>query len=131
MLDDALDRLRQQDRWLLAFMAGAFVLWMASVGPIRSWATEVGIRGHWSFGIAPSFFAGSTLTAWQTVGVGTRPGFSALIAFALLALAEIAHLFMPQHTADGWDVAAGLAGAIVALPFVQWRTNRRRPECVL
>jgi hypothetical protein len=108
------------------FVAGAFVLWIASVGPIRSWATGAGIRDHWAFGVAPSFFAGSTLTAWQTASVGTRPAFSVLFAGGLLALAEVAHLFMPHHTADGWDVLAGLAGALVAFPYVQGRTNRRR-----
>ena len=125
MLDDVVARLRDPDRWLLAFTLATFVLWLASVGPLRSWASESGVRGHWVFGVAPSLFAGGTLAAWQALATATRPVASALIAGALVSLAEVAHLVMPRQTADLWDVIAGLAGAALALPFLHWRSRPR------
>ena len=120
MLQRLMNLLRRCDPCLAAFTVIAFVLWMGSVGPLRSWATEAGVREHWTFGVAPSLFAGATLTGWQSLG-GTPPLASALLASLLIVLAEAAHLFMPRQTADGWDVLAGLMGAAVALPFVWWR----------
>ncbi|PAP77203.1 hypothetical protein [Rubrivirga marina] len=125
MLDDVVARLRHPDRWLLAFVVAAFVLWIAAVGPLRSWASEAGIRGHWTLGVAPSFFAGGTLAAWQALAAATPPVASVVLAGALVSLAEVAHLAMPRQTADLWDVVTGLAGAALSLPLLKWRWSHR------
>ncbi|MEM6646227.1 MAG: hypothetical protein AAF730_08235 [Bacteroidota bacterium] len=67
-----------EDRFLRYATAFFLVLWIACVGPVRTWATDVGIRSWWIFGVAPSLFAGITFATWQAVA--TRV--SAWTAFA-------------------------------------------------
>ncbi|MEM1044119.1 MAG: hypothetical protein AAGI91_16030 [Bacteroidota bacterium] len=110
-----------RDRLLVAATAIGFVLWIACVGPVRTWASEANVRSLWVFGVAPSFFAGFTLACWQAVAVRSGPFASAALGFGLIVLAEAAHIVMPRSTADVWDIAAGAAGVALAAPFIAWR----------
>ena len=125
MIDDVVERLRDPDRWVLVFALAAFALWLASGAPLRSWASEAGVRDHWPFDVAPSFFAGGTIAGWQALATDTPPLGSALLAGAFVSLTEVAQLVMPQYTADLRDVAAGLAGAALTFPFLRWRSRHR------
>jgi VanZ family protein len=103
-----------------------FGLWLASVGPARTWATRAGQRRDWIFGVAPSFLAAFTFVFWQAFATRSRPFVCALFAAALVGAAEVAQLFLPRYTADAWDVVAGVVGAAVAMPLLLWR-ERQRP----
>ena len=121
---------RDSDRdkyFLIAALVG-FGLWLASVGPLRIWATRAGQRGSWVFGVAPSFLAACTFAFWQAFAVRSRPLASAAYAAALVTAAEVIQLFLPFYTADVWDVVAGVVGAAVAMPVLLWRERRRRQD---
>ncbi len=118
-----LSRLRRPDRVLAVCAGVACVLWIACVGPVRTWASDAGIRQMWVFGVAPGFFAGATFVLWQSLGTGTRAAASVVISVGLSVLAEAAQLFLPGSTADPFDIVAGVAGALLAAPVVWWRTR--------
>ncbi len=124
LLAQARAAIARRDRVLLIATLAAFVLWMASVGPLRSWASGAGVRGFWVFGVAPSFFAGSTLTLWQAFTTRTGAAVSALYGASLVALAEVVQFLLPTHRTDGWDVVAGVMGALLAAPLVWYRARR-------
>ncbi len=113
-----------RDRYLLIAALLGFGLWLASVGPVRTWATSAG--GYWVVGVAPSFLAACTFAFWQAFAVRSRPLASAAYAAALVAATEVIQLFLPGYTADVGDVVAGVAGAAVALPVLLWRRRRRQ-----
>ena len=121
MLEPIRQRLRSADRPLAAFALVAFACWMASVGPVRTWATGAGVRDWWVFGVAPSAFAGMAIAAWQALAVRSQPALAVGIACGLVALAEVAHVWMPRRTADMWDVTAGVVGALLAWPVLRCR----------
>ena len=114
------------DRVLAGCTLLAFALWLACVGPVRTWASGWGVREAWALGVAPSFFAGATLALWQSLATGARAVASVVVAVVLVALAEAAQVLHPRSTADLWDVAAGTVGALLAAPVVVWR--RGGPE---
>lgn len=119
-------RVSPRDRFLLIMALVGFGLWLASVGPVRTWATRAGERRDWAFEIAPSFLAAFTFVFWQAFATRSRPLVSALYGAALVSAAEVAQLFLPRYTADVWDVVAGIVGAAVAMPLLLWRESRRR-----
>ncbi|MEM1096666.1 MAG: hypothetical protein AAGJ10_18865 [Bacteroidota bacterium] len=110
------------DDRVLRYATGVFVvLWMASVGPLRTWASEAGIRSLWWFGIAPSLFSGAAFATWQAVATSVRAWTSAAYAVVLTLLAEGVQLAMANATADPWDIVAGSIGAGVGGLIVAWR----------
>lgn len=117
---------RNRDKYFLFAALVGFGLWLASIGPLRTWATEAGLRGSWVFGVAPSFLAACTFAFWQAFAVRSRPLASAAYAAALVTAAEVIQLFLPGYTADVWDAVAGVVGAAVAMPMLLWRERRRR-----
>jgi len=123
-LADVRAALASPDKYLLAFTFAFFIMWLGSAGPLRWWASDAGIRTLWIFGVAPSFFAGSTFTCWQALATQTRPLASAAFALGITILGETAQLALPGHTPDIWDVVAGAVGASLGLPVVWWRTER-------
>ncbi|MEM1054320.1 MAG: hypothetical protein AAGI52_02240 [Bacteroidota bacterium] len=110
-----------RDRRLAWATGVAAVLWIACVGPVRTWALDMGIRSHWFFGIAPSLFAGTTFAMWQMLVSRTSPLPSVMYGVVLCALAEAVQLAMPRATADPLDALAGAIGAVLALPILLWR----------
>lgn len=115
-----------RDKYFLFAALVGFGLWLASIGPLRTWATEAGLRGSWVFGVAPSFLAAGTFAFWQAFAVRSRPLASAAYAAALVTAVEVIQLFLPGYTADVWDAMAGVVGAAVAMPVLLWRERRRR-----
>ena len=107
-----------RDRRLLVAALLLFALWLASIGPVRTWASHVGLRGHWAVGVAPSFLAGFTFVLWQAFATRSRPLVCAAYAVALVVLTELAQLVLPGYTADVWDVVAGAVGAGLAVPVL-------------
>ncbi|MCR4341239.1 MAG: hypothetical protein NUW01_15285 [Gemmatimonadaceae bacterium] len=113
-----------RDRWLLLVALLAFALWLAALGPIRSWASGAGLRDHWLIGVAPSFFAGATMALWQAFAVRSTPLAAAAGAVAIVALAEAAQFALPRYTPDIRDVLAGIAGVALVVPLLVWRARR-------
>ena len=111
-----------RDRTLLLVAVIGFALWLVAAGPLRSWASASGLRSLWVLGVAPSFWAGFTLTCWQAFGTRTGPLVSAAFALALVTLAEGVQLLLPRQTPDVWDITAGAMGAALAAPIV-WARN--------
>lgn len=109
------------DRFLRYATAVFFVLWIVSVGPIRTWASEAEIRSLWWFGVAPSFFAGIAFATWQAVATSVRAWASVFYSIVLIVLAEGIQLSMANATADPWDVLAGCVGAVFGGLIVRWR----------
>lgn len=122
--EDVRSALASPDRVLLALTLVFFSMWLGSAGPLRWWASEAGIATLFVFGVAPSFFAGATLTCWQSLATRTGPITSAAFALALTVLGEAAQIVLPGHTPDLWDIVAGALGALLAVPLVAWRVPR-------
>lgn len=113
----------RRDRLLLAVALVTFGLWLITIGPVRAWADGVGLRDHWVLGVAPSFLAGFTLANWTGFVARTEPLTSAAFAVTWVVLAEASQLVLPRYTADLWDVLAGMVGAALAVPLLQWRAQ--------
>lgn len=113
-----------RDKSLLGVGLLAFGLWLSAIGPARAWASGAGIGEHWTFGVAPSFLAGFCFAHWQAFATRSRPIVAAAYAMALVALAEGVQLILPRYTADLWDMLAGIVGAGLAVPILQWRARR-------
>lgn len=109
------------DRFLRYATLGFVVFWLASVGPVRTWASEVGLRSVWWFGVAPSFFAGGAFATWQALATRVSGWLALLYAVCLVSLAEAIQLVMPNTTPDLWDILAGCAGATLGGGVVAWR----------
>jgi len=109
------------DRFLRYATVVFVVLWLASVGPIRTWASDAGIRTLWWFGVAPSLFSGVAFATWQATSTSVRAWASVLSSIVLTLLAEAAQMTMATATADLWDVVAGCIGAGVGGLIVAWR----------
>jgi hypothetical protein len=118
-----------RDRYLLVAALAGFGLWLASIGPVRTWAAQAGQRDRWIFGVAPSFLAAWTFAFWQAFVAKSRPLPAAAYAAVLVTVAEVVQVFLPGYTADVWDVVAGVLGAAAALPVlvVRARQPRRTP----
>lgn len=112
---------RSRDQWFLFAALLGFGLWLASVGPLRTWATGAGIHDSWVLGVAPSFFAGCTFAFWQAFAVRSKPLASLAYAAALVTATEVIQNFLPGYTADVWDAVAGIVGAAFAMPVLLWR----------
>ena len=80
------------DRLLTAAALAAFTLWLAAVGPVRTWASGAGVRDAWLVGVAPSLFAGLTMALWLRRSAGAGPLYACALSAGLTALAEIAHV---------------------------------------
>lgn len=93
------------------------VLWGASVG-VRSWRPLLGYEGGWALGVAPSFFAGVTLTLIVAGSLKFRPLFAMVYGATLMLLAEVVQLFIPRYVYDPLDVLAGFLGATLATIFL-------------
>jgi hypothetical protein len=111
----------RRDRLLLLIALLGFALWLFAIGLARMWATRAGLGGHWTLGVAPSFFAGFTFALWQAYIVRSGPFESAASAAVLVSLAELVQLGLPRYRADSWDAVAGIAGAALTFPLLSWR----------
>src|SRR5512141_2829689 len=119
--------MRGRDKWLLTAALVAFALWLAVLGPVRTWANEAGLRANWAIGVAPSFLAGATFALWQAFAVRSRPVAAVAGSAALVVIAEVVQLGLPRYTADVWDAIAGILGAGLVLPLLVWRSRRSAP----
>ena len=111
------------DRWLSAATLLAFAGWLATVGPVRTWASGAGLRDAWLIGVAPSLLAAVTMALWIRLRARSHPMLASVLAVALTAFAEAAQVWMPRQTADPGDVVAGVVGGAVAWPLLRWHAN--------
>jgi hypothetical protein len=88
-----------------------FFLWFGSALAVRPWAAAIGLEGHWTLGVAPSFFAGVTVTAFVAFRCRLRPTLAFVSGTVLMLLLEIVQVWLPNYVFDPFDVLAGLFGA--------------------
>ena len=92
-----------------------WVSWVASTKVVRPWAAAIGLDGHWTLGVAPSFIAGITVTAFAafvlTVARRCGPLTALFCGAAIMLLVELMQLWLPGYVFDPLDVLAGICGA--------------------
>jgi VanZ family protein len=117
-----------QQRHVIACAVG-FTLWVASTKIVRPWASAIGIEGHWILDVAPSLTAGITVTAYVAFLLALIRRLKYLFVFlygaALMLLAEIMQIWLPDYVFDLLDVLAGTIGAAVVTLFLSRNSARR------
>jgi len=108
---------RSQKRLGVVYLIG-FVLWFAAASAARPWAGAIGLEGHLALGIAPSFFAGVTVTAFITFQWRRRPILAVASGAALMVLIEVVQLWLPKYVFDPLDALAGVSGAALVALFL-------------
>lgn len=88
-----------------------FLLWFGSALAVRPWAAVIGLEGHWTVGVAPSFFAGVTVTAFLALRWRLGPFLVLVSAAVLMLLLEIVQIWLPNYVFDPLDMLAGGFGA--------------------
>lgn len=114
----------RRDRVLLFAALFFFALWLAAIGPARSFARHHGFGASLIVGVAPNFFAGLTFAMWQAYRMRTATWVTIGYAMIAISLAEAVQIFLPGYTADPLDAVAGIAGALVAYPILAARRRR-------
>jgi len=95
-----------------------FLIWLASVSPLRSIFQTENIILIILLGSAPNFFAGITFVLWQTYIVSTRLILAFSYSLVLLIVGEFVQLFMDNQTADWWDIIASFFGSLLGALIV-------------
>lgn len=114
-----------RDRFFLFAAILGCVLWIASVSPLRIYATKISLDISLIVSIAPNFFAGLTFAFWQSYIVKSKTFVSVMYAASLVTAAEAMQLFIPLYVFDACDLAAGIIGVLIAMPLLLWREFRR------
>ncbi len=95
-----------------------FIIWIASVSPLRNMYNTNNAIYIIILGSAPNFFAGITFVFWQTFIVSTKIISAFLYSFVLLIIGEFIQIFMDNQTADLWDLIASFIGCLTGALFV-------------
>src|SRR5690606_37478966 len=114
-------------RILVYVILFGWVAWVASTKVVRPWAAALGLEGHWTLAVAPSFIAGVPVTAFAALVLAEANRLKALSAFvwgaASMLLLEIIQLLLPKYVFDPFDVLAGVLGAALMAMFLSRRAR--------
>lgn len=113
---------------LLVVFALGWVFWVASTKVVRPWAAALGIKGHWTLAVAPSFIAGITVAAFAGFILVIMNRLGAMFVFLCgavpMLLLEVIQLWLPGYVFDPFDVLAGTSGAALVAILLHWRADR-------
>lgn len=118
----------------LLFVAGliGWVSWVVSTKLVRSWASAIGLDGHWTLSVAPSFIAGVTVTTFAAfiLAVAARRGpLSAFLCGVAAMLAfEVDQLWLPGYVFHPLNVLAGIYEAALTTMIPYRRASRGHVE---
>jgi glycopeptide antibiotics resistance protein len=114
-------------RFLIYVCLLGWVAWVASTKVLRPWAAALGLEGHWTIAVAPSFIAGVPVTAFAALVLAHAHRLKALSAFlwgaASMLLLEVIQPLLPKYVFDPFDMLAGVCGAALMAVFLSRRAR--------